>query len=325
MKIGLELFDTTLKKEWDLLIILRTVDRWFSTEELREKLDVTPAFLQKLISSLTESMDAFGKDELELIVSKGRGIRLQTKSPNADPRNLLIFLTEETMGFMLFKAILNENFGSTQKFAYEHFISDATVRRLLNKFRDAIKPYGIKISRSNAAIEGKESQVRLFINTALWKIYAGKGWPFEGINEQYIEFLAKSLIKEGNLRLTALQTRQLMYQLAVAMLRRRNHRYVEFDPAWSEILDNNKAFLLFKKKNSPVLHNIQSISSRRNCFPLSFTHHSKRKFTNLATASNQFFREQKKIIVPCIKLQKHSIKKSITRSNQFLRTNRNYF
>ncbi|MEN2667772.1 helix-turn-helix domain-containing protein [Listeria aquatica] len=251
MKIGLDMFDSMLKKEWDLLAILRGVDRWFSTEELREKLDVTPAYLLKTINKLVADIDSFGDGQLEIQVSKGRGIRFKTNHSNANPRDLLIFLTEETLGFALFKALLNENFGSTQKFAYDHFVSDATVRRVLNKFRDAIKPYEIEISRNDAIIEGRESQIRLFFNIVLWKIYAGKGWPFEGVNEQYVEFLANSLAKEGNLKLTSLQTRQLMYHLAIAMIRRRNNHFVEYNPAWAEILDDNKVFSLFKKKVAP--------------------------------------------------------------------------
>lgn len=156
------MFDSMLKKEWDLLAILRGVDRWFSTEELREKLDVTPAYLLKTINKLVADIDSFGDGQLEIQVSKGRGIRFITNHSNANPRDLLIFLTEETLGFALFKALLNENFGSTQKFAYDHFVSDATVRRVLNKFRDAIKPYEIEISRNDAIIEGRESQIRLF-------------------------------------------------------------------------------------------------------------------------------------------------------------------
>ncbi|WP_167628997.1 helix-turn-helix domain-containing protein [Listeria valentina] len=251
MKIGLDMFDSTLKKEWDLLAILRGVDRWFSTEELREKLDVTPAYLLKLINKLVSDIDEFGDSELEIHVSKGRGIRFETNHSDANPRDLLIFLTEETLGFTLFKALLNEDFGSTQKFAYDHFVSDATVRRTLNKFRDAIVPYEMKISRNNAIIEGKETQIRLFLNIVLWKVYAGKGWPFDGVNEQYVDFLVNSLIKEGNLHLTALQKRQLMYQIAVAMIRRRNQHFVEYDPAWAEILEDNKAFSLFKQKTAP--------------------------------------------------------------------------
>ncbi|RDX01197.1 helix-turn-helix domain-containing protein [Listeria kieliensis] len=251
MRIGLEIFDSTLKKEWDLLAILRGVDRWFSTEELREKLDVTPAYLLKLINKLVSDIDEFGDNQLEVLVSKGRGIRFKTNHSDANPRDLLIFLTEETLGFALFKALLNEDFGSTQKFAYDHFVSDATVRRTLNKFRDAIKPYEIEILRNNAVIDGKETQIRLFLNIVLWKIYAGKGWPFDGVNEQYVDFLTDELIKEGKLHLTALQKRQLMYQIAIAMIRRRNQHFVEYEPAWAEVLENNRAFSLFKQKTSP--------------------------------------------------------------------------
>jgi hypothetical protein len=251
MKIGLDIFDQTLAKEWEIFLILRHEDRFFTTEELSATTNLTISQVLKIVTKLINDLEDFGTDTMEVVFSKGKGARFVAKELQTNPRKFLIFLVEETLGFKLLKSILNEDYVSTSNFSYENFVSDSTVRRQLNKFRDNLHKFDLEITRSDALLSGNEKQARLFLNMMLWRIYAGEGWPFEAVNELHIDYLATNILKESGLSLTPIQKRQLMFFLAIGIIRRRNNHYVEFEESWGELTDNNAAYTYFKDHIRP--------------------------------------------------------------------------
>ncbi|WP_088810819.1 MULTISPECIES: helix-turn-helix domain-containing protein [Listeria] len=251
MKIGIEIFDQTVESELAVLRILRSENRWFTTEEISELSKLNTTQTLKILKRLISDMEAFGTDYMEVFFSKGKGARFVTKRADANPRKFLIFLVEETIGFNLFTAIYNEDYTSASNFAMEHFVSDATVRRQLNKFRTSIQPLGLDLSRSDAILTGEETQIRLFLNMALWKIYAGEGWPFEGVSEQRMEYIAENILTHSDLNVTPIQKRQLVFLLAIGIIRRRNNHFIECKESWHELIQNNESFTHFKTLISP--------------------------------------------------------------------------
>ncbi len=251
MKIGIEIFDQTVENELAILKILRSENRWFTTEEISNISNINNTQTLKLLKKLISDMNDFGTESMEVFFSKGRGAKFVTKQPDANPRKFLIFLVEETIGFNLFTAIYNEDYTSASSFAMEHFVSDATVRRQLNKFRTSIQPLGLDLMRSDAVLTGEETQVRLFLNMALWKIYAGDGWPFENVNEKRMQYIADNILASSGISLTPIQKRQLVYLLAISIIRRRNNHFIDFKESWHELIQDNESYSRFETLISP--------------------------------------------------------------------------
>ncbi len=247
MLIGLDLFDSNIELEWNLLETLRKEDRWFTTEELAAKLEKTPALILKTISLLKDNLEDFNNAYIQLHISKGRGIYLEIQENNIDFGLFLIHLTSNTTIYKLFYSIFTETFISTKKFAYENFLSETTVRRQITKMREAIKPYQLSFTRSEVHVVGNEIQIRFFMNMAFWRLFAGKVWPFSQVDEKHLQYVVTKLLKKINLELSIVQKQQIIYFLAVGTIRRRNGHFIPFNSSWEELLMNNSSYSIFKK------------------------------------------------------------------------------
>ncbi|EIA19714.1 helix-turn-helix domain-containing protein [Listeria fleischmannii] len=247
MRLNLDLIDASIALEWEILRKLRHEDRWFSTEELATSLNKTPALILKAVTSLKDNLTSFKSTEMELHTSRGRGVYLEILDDHVDIGLFLIFLVENTVTYKLLYSIITETFISAQKFAFENFLSETTVRRYIKKVRDAIAPYGLTLARSNAAIIGKETQVRLFLNMVFWQLFAGKVWPFKSIDETRLQYVVKEVSTKANLTVTAIEERQMVFFFAIGILRRRSNNFIQMEDSWLELTENNPTFEQFQR------------------------------------------------------------------------------
>ncbi|EIA18955.1 hypothetical protein KKC_15054 [Listeria fleischmannii subsp. coloradonensis] len=256
MQIKLDVIDETLAIKWELFLLLRQENRWFTTKELQTSLNISRSLVLKNISELEAEIKIFYiKKEIFLDISKGRGLKIVINKQDYNIRAFLIFLVEKTTTFKLFLSLLNENYINATRFALDNFTSDATVRRELQKLRTAFVPYQVNISQGKSMLLGKETNVRLLINMILWRIYGGEEWPFAGVNEKYIQSVTVEILSGETISLTAIQLRQLEYFIAIGILRRRQGHFVEKENWWDELTLENPAFDTFQAKVQKVANN----------------------------------------------------------------------
>ncbi|EUJ33814.1 mga helix-turn-helix domain-containing protein [Listeria floridensis FSL S10-1187] len=320
MRLDLDILDTNVELEWSILNLLRKEDRWFSTEELARRLNKTSSLILKAIASLRDNLEEFNSNQMMLHISKGKGVYLEIKCSDIDIGLFLIFLISNTSTYKLFYSIVTENFVSAKKFAFENFLSETTVRRHINKLKEAIAPYELTLNRSTAILTGKETQVRLFLNAAFWRLFAGKVWPFSNIDEHHLQIITKKIAADAALELNDVQERQIMYFLAIGTIRRRNNHYITPDESWQELLDENHSFHTFKeqiKAHTPITRRfpgemaflffitiIQSETTQITPLLLSNFRHNRSKNTTLYEATELFMNRFEDKFVPVPRRQK---------------------
>ena len=158
-----ELFDTAILLERELLLLLQKEDRWFSTEEISEALDIKNNTTLRIIKRLEGDILELSENSLEIQISKGKGVRL-VKDIDEDIKKFLGIIFSQTPIMQMIVSIVNGESGTVKKYAQNNFISEATVRRHLIKIRKFLEPYHIQIARETAEVKGKESQISMFLN-----------------------------------------------------------------------------------------------------------------------------------------------------------------
>ncbi|EMG28367.1 mga helix-turn-helix domain-containing protein [Listeria fleischmannii 1991] len=249
MKLDLSLIDSNLFHEWQLFILLRKDEKWFTTKEIQTELGISSSLTLKIISQLEEDLSTFySGHEIVLQTNKGKGFRLSIEGTAVKIRQFLIYLVENTITFQLFLALLDEDYQNAESFSLRMYTSDATIRRVTNKLRDGLKPYSVEITKGNSTLVGKETHVRLLINIIFWKIYGGAIWPFATVNEKHIHRLAQFMINDTDVLLTPIQMRQLEFFIAIGIIRRRHGHFVEKEDWWDTVTHRNPVFDRFQKK-----------------------------------------------------------------------------
>ena len=229
-----------------ILEIISEEKRWYTILEISERSNMITRTVQRYIRELDERIRNFNDDNIQLLVTKNKGVFLELH-PGANLPGFSLFLLEDNITIDLLKSLFFENFHSVKKFAYDNFTSETTVRRLLKMFQEIAEPYNIYLTRETFTINGKESQVRLFIYIIFWKVYRGATWPFETINRKLIN----SHIDKGaailKLNLTAVHKQQIAYILAINIIRIRKKHFIEKEERWDNYINLEEDYLDYKK------------------------------------------------------------------------------
>ena len=229
-----------------ILAIISEEKRWYTILEISERSDMITRTVQRYIHELDARIRNFNDDNIQLLVTKNKGVFLELH-PGADLSGFSLFLLEDNITIDLLKSLFFENFHSVKKFAYDNFMSETTIRRLLKMFQEIVEPYQIHLTRETFIIEGKESQIRLFIYIIFWKVYRGATWPFETINRKLINNHADKVATILKLNLTAIHKQQIAYILAINIIRVRKKHFIEKEDRWDHYINIEEDYSGYKK------------------------------------------------------------------------------
>ncbi|TYC48361.1 hypothetical protein ESZ50_09120 [Weissella muntiaci] len=156
--------------------------------------------------------------------------------------------------------IVNQKSVSTEQFMAERFISSAAFYRMLQKLNDYLTPLGIHIinKRGILTVIGNEREIRYILTGFLWRIYRGVTWPFVSITQNEVKAVTNKLIESLGININNAKRDELMYILAVNILRHRNGSTISNKelPNYSNKLINsllNKQYTQFKKLMTPLM------------------------------------------------------------------------
>ncbi|EOH91996.1 helix-turn-helix domain-containing protein [Enterococcus villorum] len=243
-----ELFDTAILLERELLLLLQKEDRWFSTEEISEALDIKNNTTLRIIKRLEGDILELSENSLEIQISKGKGVRL-VKDIDEDIKKFLGIIFSQTPIMQMIVSIFNGEFGTVKKYAQNNFISEATVRRHLIKIRKFLEPYHIQIARETAEVKGKESQIRMFLNLMYWRLYAGTDWPFQGIEQHAVYNIVNRFLDKINSThsISEIYRERIAYYVSITLMRTRKGNFVQFQPEWDIYIDENESYQEFEE------------------------------------------------------------------------------
>ena len=243
----LDLFDTTILLERELLLLLQKENRWFSTEEISEALEVKNNTALRIIKRLEGDILEISENSLELQLSKGKGARL-AKDIDEDIKKFLGIIFSRTPIMQMVISIFNGEFGTVKRYAQNNFISEATVRRHLIKIRKFLEPYQIQIARDTAEVKGKESQIRMFLNLMYWRLYAGTAWPFQGIEQHSVYNVVNRFLDSINSSsISEIYRQRIAYYIGVTLIRTRKGNFVQFQPEWDIYVNENDSYQEFEE------------------------------------------------------------------------------
>ncbi|MBA3925831.1 helix-turn-helix domain-containing protein [Listeria rustica] len=231
------------------MMILRMISeesRWYTVNELSERLDMIPRTVQRYLVDLLEKVDGYQDDKIQLHTAKNKGVFLEIMA-GADVVGFELYLLEDNVTFMLMKAVFFEEFTSVKRFAMDNFLSETTVRRTLKTFQELLEPYGISLKRETYELVGTETQIRMFAYSVFWRIYRGALWPFDIVDQETIEDATERVSTSLRLNLTHVQKNQIGYILAINIIRIRKRHTVDMNPNWKNYLDLDNDFKRLNK------------------------------------------------------------------------------
>ena len=217
------LLEVKLAKELD-----KTSQRWLTTNDAGNILQVNKAATLRVIEKLNRDIYDLGEDGIELTVSKGKGIQFNIRN-DKDIQVLIAYIVSKEPAVQLLEAIFKEEIYSVTQYAQQNYVSEATVRRNINKIRSYFDDFDVTISRVTAKLEGDEKQIRLLMMIFYWRVYGGVTWPFDSIAEQELSEMSKRLLYSvirSDIEIPHLFIRQISYYFAEAVLRTRKKNFV---------------------------------------------------------------------------------------------------
>ncbi|MCV99353.1 transcriptional regulator [Listeria monocytogenes] len=233
--------DQSITVSMMLLRMIAEESRWYTVNELSERLDMNQRTMQRYIADLLEKIEDYNDPNIQLYTAKNKGVFLEI-TLGADVLNFELYLLEENVTIILMKAIFFEEFTSVKKFAMDYFLSETTIRRSLKYFQELLEPYGIKLKRETYEVVGPEEQVRMFFYSYFWRLYQGAIWPFDIVNHKMVEEATMKVTSSLRQNLTYVQQYQIEYVIAINIIRIRKRHLVELKPNWKNYLDLNNDF-----------------------------------------------------------------------------------
>lgn len=224
-----------------LLRMIAEEPRWYTVNELSERLDMNQRTIQRYLADLLEKIEDYNDENIQLHTAKNKGVFLEI-TLGADVLNFELYLLEDNVTIMLMKAIFFEEFTSVKKFAMDYFLSETTIRRSLKYFQELLEPYGIGLKRETYEVIGPEEQVRMFFYSYYWRIYQGAMWPFDIVDRKTVEEAVLKVTSSLRQNLTYVQQYQIEYIIAINTIRIRKRHFVELNPNWKNYLDLDNDF-----------------------------------------------------------------------------------
>lgn len=225
-------------KEVEIIKYLsKNSNTWITSKEISEEVKLSKATVNKLIKSLKSKIE---KDySMSIEVSQNKGIFFKCID-TIQIVDLIRVVYTESITYKLITNLLNETITSLEKFAYENYVSLASVRRSISYLNTILKDAEITIK--NNRFSGNELNIRSFLFKYYWEIYKGKSWPFQNIDKNKLLESCEQISKKTNLWLSDISCEQVNYILAISKIRFKKNHEIKVNDEFKKLADNNTMF-----------------------------------------------------------------------------------
>lgn len=234
------------KNENQEVEIIKFLDRhsnkWVTTEEISETLNISRVTVNKLIKSI--QIRILKNPHINIDVVQNKGIKFECVN-SIYIVDIIQKIYSNSLVYKLITALMNENIVSLEQFAIQNFISLASIRRKISTINDILYDADIRI-RNNKII-GNERNVRSFLFKYFWEIHKGTTWPFTNIDKEKLVLLTEEISEKLNIWCSQVSYEQIYYLLAISRLRFKKAHNIESESEIEVLIKNNSLYEESKK------------------------------------------------------------------------------
>ena len=236
----LPILDKNFQKEYALLSLLDSDERYFSCQELADKLELSERTIYKYLQNLTVQLEHYPPEELAIERSTALGIRLH-RAPWLSIHSVYTSLACQSLSYAFFHSLFLETCDTTTSFCLEHFISSASLYRALSPMRETLAAFSLTLDAADMRLDGEEMQIRYFYNNFYLQIYRGYAWPFPSISRQLVMNAIDDILGALDAPMSISDRKHFSYWLAV-IAHRLSLRHVLTKPLPAELGLDNEAY-----------------------------------------------------------------------------------
>ena len=178
------------------------------------------------------------------------------------------YLLRQSVAFLFYCAIFQDNQIDARKFCEQHNISISTLRRRVEPFRNYLLSVRVNLNTSTWQLEGAELQIRAAMVAFFQISYRGNGWPFEHFPQTYVQHELELINDFGEqfvfVPQPAIQKPDLL-QLAIQLMRMTQGNVLTPQPRM-QLLVHEKAQdlhpLIYTRTNFPALSSTALVAER---------------------------------------------------------------
>lgn len=253
-----------LEKDDEIRLVIvkqfsNAVNQWLTRSELSKLVGVSQKKVSTLINSINDDLANVYDEKVYAIEScSGKGYCL--KEGPATFKKLEIYYFNRSLAFLFIKKILFDQKKSTIEFCIENYTSLATLNRKLRRITPILNVYDLKLNVSKGQLQGKEVRIRQFYYEVLKNIYGTYEWPIKVVEKTILDQQIEQLNIETKSEFSFVERYIMEIYLAIAIIRIRQHHYVDSDFAEYNWLTNHPLYgivhhfvnLQFKQLNDTV-------------------------------------------------------------------------
>jgi len=174
-----------IKRQHNILQHLVHEDRWFSMNELANKLNCSVKTIQRDIVYLQKNLP----EKWFIKNNKNNGVRLY-KPFNSSIDNINYLYLRHTLLFKTLEILMGTNVGSNSVLAEKLYIQNKKVKKVFKDLELYLNKYQLSLKRRPLRIAGNNMKILLMYHELYLNAYSDEEWPFEDINRELcIEFL----------------------------------------------------------------------------------------------------------------------------------------
>ncbi|MHA2890502.1 BglG family transcription antiterminator [Bacillus cereus] len=198
----------------EILDIIASENRWFTTEELAERLKCSEKTVRTDVKIITNTLP----EGWEIKAAKGRGIFLY-KSDNMSIYTLHSIFKRTTISSQIIQIFFYKQIQTIPDLSDVLFMHPSSVYKIMNSIRENLNNFNLKIEKSPLRIVGCELQIRLFYYDFFFQIYGREEWPFSHCKESDLLSYIDRLEKDSQVNLSLETKSRFIYILAVMLQR----------------------------------------------------------------------------------------------------------
>ena len=259
----LPILEKNLQKEYTLLCLLDSEDRYFSCQELAAQLGLSERTVYKHLQNLINRLEKIPAAELTINRSAALGIHLQRASW-LSIHSIYAEFAQKSLIYDFFHSIFLETTDTTTAFCLNHFVSTASLYRSLSPMRQTLTDFSLHLSASDMHLTGEEMQIRYFYNNFYLQIFRGYGWPFPGISRQLIMNTIDDILSSLDAHMNVNDKKHFSYWLAVIAQRISLHHSLP-SPLPVNLGLNNEAYHACKSSIRRFFQRLHLTASDAEC------------------------------------------------------------
>ncbi|AYK06770.1 PRD domain-containing protein [Brevibacillus laterosporus] len=210
-------------RQIQIMKLLGGENRWFTVQELSEKIGCSYKTVAKEISILKD----FLPPGWEISSIKGKGVQLFLPESSSVNEVISLFV-RDSFTFQVFQQLLEGNCKTISQLAEHLFIQGPSLQNVLRRVGKHLKTYKLQLQRNPLQIVGNELQIIMMFFELYTSSYTNKEWPFTEYEEVCMRYLDEIEERLG-ITFDVYDRHKLSYFLAIVLKRNKQGYQINLD------------------------------------------------------------------------------------------------